>query len=158
MIRMTDETYSVGTLEAQISDLQSEASRLLRNLEIQKDQYESERGETKRRDTDRDVRLSKVTSENESLRSRVKQYADYDEIKRELDIMKFVEFSGMNLDEDADNEFEDSASVSDIVRMPDPNADKANRSRGKPLENLLMGKNRKLQEDLTSLRVRYHRL
>lgn len=37
--------------------------------------------------------------------------------------------------------------------MPDPNADKANQNRGRPLENLLMGKNRKIQEQLTVLRV-----
>lgn len=44
--------------------------------------------------------------------------------------------------------------LSDIVRMPDPNADKANAHRGKPLENLLMAKNRKLQDELTTMRVR----
>lgn len=43
--------------------------------------------------------------------------------------------------------------AADLVRMPDPNADKANLHRGKPLENLLMAKNRKLQDELTSLRV-----
>ena len=59
------------------------------------------------------------------------------------------------MDEDAELEFDDSASVSgsSAVRLPDPNADKANRSRGKPLENLLLAKNRKLQAELTSLRV-----
>lgn len=46
-------------------------------------------------------------------------------------------------------------SVADLVRMPDPNANTANRHRGKPLENLLMAKNRKLQDELTGLRVRH---
>lgn len=54
----------------------------------------------------------------------------------------------MDLDEVAEDD------ASELVRMPDPNADKANLVRGKPLENLLMGKNRKLQDELTSLRVR----
>lgn len=53
----------------------------------------------------------------------------------------------MDLDEVAEDD------ASELVRMPDPNADKANAHRGKPLENLLMGKNRKLQDELTSLRV-----
>lgn len=44
-------------------------------------------------------------------------------------------------------------SVADLVQMPDPNADKANQHRGKPLENLLMAKNRKIQDELTGLRV-----
>jgi homeobox protein cut-like len=56
----------------------------------------------------------------------------------------------MDLDDVPDGE----DSVADLVRMPDPNADKANRHRGKPLENLLMSKNRKLQDGLTGLRVR----
>lgn len=97
------------------------------------------------------------------------QYADYDELKRELDIMKvlylflvylgrcglrpaqYVEFAGLTLDEE---DLDDSVSIASDVRMPDPNADKANKARGKPLENLLMSKNRKLQDQLTSLRVR----
>ena len=48
----------------------------------------------------------------------------------------------------------DLDTFSDLVKMPNPNADKANRHRGKPLENLLMAKNRKLQDELTGLRVR----
>ena len=48
--------------------------------------------------------------------------------------------------------------VSDLVRMPDPNADKANSHRGKPLENLLMAKNRKLQDELTNMRVAHEEL
>lgn len=55
----------------------------------------------------------------------------------------------MALDEGAG----DSDSMNDVVSMPDPNAEKANRHRGKPLENLLMAKNRKLQDELTGLRV-----
>lgn len=68
---------------------------------------------------------------------------------------QFVEFSGTNLDEGNDVVDDDTTSQSDsIVRMPDPNADKANLNPGKPLENLLMSKNRKIQEQLTTLRVR----
>lgn len=48
---------------------------------------------------------------------------------------------------------EDDSIADELVRMPDPNADKANQHRGKPLETLLMAKNRKLQDELTGLRV-----
>lgn len=41
----------------------------------------------------------------------------------------------------------------DSLHLPDPNAHKANRQQGKPLESLLMAKNAKLQDDLTLLRV-----
>lgn len=161
------------TLESQVSDLQSEASRLLRKLEVQKEETDRERQEAKRRMEEREKEHVEREKEVANLRDKVRQRADYDELKRELEIMKvrsrrepspvevvasetlvpqFVEFSGMSLDEGAEGE--DDESVSDAVRLPDPNADKANLHRGKPLESLLMGKNRKMQDELTSLRVR----
>lgn len=104
--------------------------------------------------------LPEQGAEIESLKARVKQYADYDEVKRELGIMKvcvialvgscflepeccifpqFVEFG----EDDGDE-----------APMPDPNADKANLQQGQSLEGLLMAKNRKLLEELTKIRVR----
>lgn len=41
----------------------------------------------------------------------------------------------------------------DSMRLPDPNADKANAAHGRSLENLLASKNKRLQQDLTELRV-----
>jgi len=63
---------------------------------------------------------------------------------------------------DLDDLAPDSASsVSDLIlpRLPDPNAAKANAaSRPAPLENLLMAKNRKLQDEVTALRVAHDEL
>lgn len=96
-------------------------------------------------------------TEIESLRSKVKQFGDYDEIKRELEIMKvnlcmvrvtdiqYVEFSGGDMDDDD-------------VKLPDPNADVANKQLGQSLENLLVSKNRRLLEDLTKIRVSWEDL
>lgn len=110
------------------------------------------------------------TSELESLRTRLRQYDDYDEIKRELEIMKvgdgsllssplvwytdswctqFVEFAGANYDDDDTIEGGDSD-----VKMPDPNAHKSNQQPAKSLEALVHAKNKRLVEDLTKLRVR----
>jgi hypothetical protein len=41
----------------------------------------------------------------------------------------------------------------EAMRLPDPNADKANAQHGRSLENLLANKNKRLQEELTNLRV-----
>ena len=94
----------------------------------------------------------------EQLRTRIRQYGDYDEIKRELEIMKYVEFAG--LDEDADEEdgteegYDTGANgVNGHVKLPDPNADKANAQRGKSLEALLALKNKRILEELTKFRV-----
>ncbi|ORY89725.1 CASP C terminal-domain-containing protein [Leucosporidium creatinivorum] len=142
----------VTVLESQISDLQTEASRLIRSLDEQKELAEKERKEDGRKVDELLKEKTAKAKEVEELKERVKQFADYDEVKRELEIMKYVEFAGMDLDEVAEDD------ASELVRMPDPNADKANAHRGKPLENLLMGKNRKLQDELTSLRVAHEEL
>ncbi|CEQ41956.1 SPOSA6832_03735 [Sporobolomyces salmonicolor] len=139
----------VAVLESQVSDLEDEASRLMRSLDAQKELFETERAETSKKlealERDQTVKDKEI----EGLREKAKQFADYDELRRELEIMKYVEFAGMNLD---DVPGESGDSVADLVRLPDPNADKANQQRGKPLENLLMAKNRKLQDELTALR------
>jgi hypothetical protein len=62
----------------------------------------------------------------------------------------------MDLD-DMSDEFDGDGDES-LVRLPDPNADKANLQRGKPLENLLMAKNRKMQDEVTALRVAHDEL
>jgi homeobox protein cut-like len=44
------------------------------------------------------------------------------------------------------------------VRLPDPNADVANKELGRSLENLLVSKNRRLLDELTKLRVSWEEL
>ncbi|KIM21551.1 hypothetical protein M408DRAFT_29456 [Serendipita vermifera MAFF 305830] len=88
--------------------------------------------------------LASKSSEVEALKTRLKKYADYDEIKRELEIMKYVEFAAGDADEgDLD------------VRLPDP---KANQAQAKSLETLLATKNHKLLEELTRFRVLHSEL
>ncbi|ORY33495.1 putative Golgi vesicle transport-related protein [Naematelia encephala] len=136
----------VKALEGQISELEAEASRLLRALDSLKEaKAEGERAEKKRAD-DAAREIASQAAEIDSLKTRVKQYADYDEIKRELEIMKYVEFSGADFEGDDD------------VRLPDPNANEANKQLGRSLENLLVSKNRRLLEDLTKLRVSWDEL
>jgi homeobox protein cut-like len=109
------------------------------------------------------------SSEIEHLKSRLRKYADYDEIKRELDIMKvssaqmastsllisllqYVEFAGG--EDDAwlsDEELSDQPNGYDVY-LPNPNADKD--ARGKSLEALLAAKNKRILEELTKFRVR----
>ncbi|BGP40941.1 hypothetical protein JCM10449v2_004906 [Rhodotorula kratochvilovae] len=145
----------VEALESQVSDLQTEASRLMRSLDAQNDAFEAERADlVKRVDVLERDQLVK-DREIEAAREKIRQYADYDEVKRELEIMKYVEFAGMDLD---DIPGESGSSVADLVRLPDPNADKANAARPAPLENLLMAKNRKLQDEVTALRVAHDEL
>ena len=112
------------------------------------------------------------TAEVEQLKLKLKGLADYDEIKRELEIMKvrilvfnhagefihrcrcrqYVEFAG--LDADADDDGLSSDNVLGL-QLPNPNASKANDHQTKSLEALLATKNKRILEELTKIRVRY---
>jgi homeobox protein cut-like len=105
------------------------------------------------------------SAEIDGLKARVKQFGDYDEIKRELEIMKvspaidgqttfvlnageqYVEFSGADFDNDDDQ-----------PALPSPSPLSNNTQLGRSLENLLVSKNRRLLEDLTKLRVSWEDL
>ncbi|KAG7527478.1 hypothetical protein FFLO_06893 [Filobasidium floriforme] len=129
-------------LEAQLADSESECARLLRTLDQAKAERERVETESAKRKEEVERELTTTKNELDTARSKIKLYADYDEIKRELEIMKYVEFSGGDMDQDDDS-----------MRLPDPNADKANAQHGRSLENLLASKNKRLQQDLTELRV-----
>ncbi|CAH7671413.1 protein CASP [Phakopsora pachyrhizi] len=150
----------VNALETQITELQGEISTLLSTLETQKQTITQTREEKLKVEEDCNKRIRKLEDEILTLRGKVSQYSDYDEIKRELEIIKYVEFSSLNAEEEGEEEEEDlgheesnTSSVNLTIKMPNPNAEKANRQQTKSLENLLMAKNRKLQDDLTNLRV-----
>ncbi|KAI9141172.1 CASP C terminal-domain-containing protein [Paraphysoderma sedebokerense] len=73
--------------------------------------------------------LNQKTEENEKLRTALEQRSDYEQIRKELQILKFVEFADMP---------ESTDSV--------------------PLERLLLSKNKKLENELTALKVEHSRL
>ncbi|WWC71958.1 uncharacterized protein I206_105917 [Kwoniella pini CBS 10737] len=151
----SQQAEKVKVLESQIEDLEAEASRLLRALdEIKERNAESQKAAKKKEDE----LVKEVASQNteiHGLKTKVKQYSDYDEIKRELEIMKYVEFSGADFEND---EEESSDYASPALTLPDPNASVANKSLNRSLENLLVSKNRRLLEDLTKLRVSFEDL
>ncbi|KAG8711960.1 hypothetical protein FRC12_009099 [Ceratobasidium sp. 428] len=138
----SDSVQRIQSLESQLSESDSEAQRLRVAFEELKRSTSESISVIEKKLLEAEKESSGRGIEIESLRNRIKQYADYDEIKRELGIMKFVEF-GQDDDE---------------APMPDPNADKANLQQGQSLEGLLMAKNRKLLEELTKLRVLHSEL
>lgn len=71
-----------------MTELELEASRLLRALDqVKETKAETERAENKRAE-DAARESANQATEIDSLRTKVKQFSDYDEIKRELEIMK----------------------------------------------------------------------
>ncbi|KAJ7772547.1 CASP C terminal-domain-containing protein [Mycena maculata] len=145
----TENSDRVKSLEAQVADLEVESERMSRVLEAQKQAASDAEltGHKKADEFSRDIQ--KKAAEIDQLKQRLKQYGDYDEIKRELEIMKYVEFAG--LDEDADEEGDEREKNG--LQLPNPNAQKANAERGKSLEALLATKNKRILEELTRFRI-----
>ncbi|QRV79542.1 hypothetical protein RhiJN_07557 [Ceratobasidium sp. AG-Ba] len=139
----SDSAQRVQSLESQLTESDAEAQRLRVAFEELKKTTSESIIAIEKRLSEAEKESASRAAETESLKSRIKQYGDYDEIKRELGIMKFVEFG-----QDDDDE----------APMPDPNADKANLQQGQSLEGLLMAKNRKLLEELTKIRVLHSEL
>jgi len=147
----------IQTLESQITELQNETTRLLSTLEAQKNTIEEYQVQRSKMETEYTRQTKKLEQEISALKEKVAQYADYDEIKRELEIIKYVEFASLNPEDEDNAGYDDcspeSSSLNLAIKMPNPNAEKANKQQTKSLETLLISKNRKLQDDLTTLRV-----
>ncbi|KAH7929825.1 hypothetical protein BV22DRAFT_1029001 [Leucogyrophana mollusca] len=142
-------------LQARTSELESECEHLSQVLEAQRTLTAQTQADASKKIDEISRESTEKANEVEQLKQRLRQYGDYDEIKRELEIMKYVEFAG--LEDDADEDEETDADEMD-VHLPNPNADKANAQRGKSLEVLLATKNKRMLEELTRFRILHSEL
>lgn len=92
-LALTGAYRSVRSLESQNSELQTEASRLLRLLELQKEESQNQAAAAQKQHDDLAKNTETWQSELQSLRAKVKQFDDYDEIRRELEIMKVIKIT-----------------------------------------------------------------
>jgi homeobox protein cut-like len=125
--------------------LQSENSSLLRKLDAARFDKDSERHTWEAKLLQAERTATKASVEKEELRSRLAKVADYDEIRRELEMIRSVEFATGDDDEEAGEGAEGTTAETngDVTRSKDKNS----------LEQLLMARNKKLTDDLTLLRV-----
>ncbi|KAK7529234.1 CASP C terminal-domain-containing protein [Phyllosticta citribraziliensis] len=123
--------------------LQSENSSLLRKLEAAKFEKDSERRkiETETRTLERE--LESLKKDRDALREKVNSWGDYDNVKRELEVLKSIEFATGD-DDDADPAEEAGEGKS--------------KGKGETLEQLLLARNKKLSNELTVLRVSHQDL
>ncbi|KAF7782308.1 hypothetical protein Agabi119p4_1684 [Agaricus bisporus var. burnettii] len=143
----------VRGLEAQISDLEAETGRLSRAFEQQRTSSAEIEAFANKKVEEFSRELQKKTLDVDQLKQKLRNFHDYDEIKRELEIMKYVEFAAL---EDASEESADEED--DDLHLPDPNAEKANSKHGKSLEVLLATKNKRILEELTKFRILHSEL
>ncbi|KAK2464237.1 hypothetical protein APHAL10511_003694 [Amanita phalloides] len=145
-----DASDRVKSLEAQVAELEAEIDRLSASLEAQKlVAFEAQALRNKKvEEMSREV--NKKVAEIEHLKTRLRHYGDYEEIKRELEILKHVEFSGFDDDVEEDDEPNGHAIH--------PIGGKANGQYSKSLEALLATKNKRISEELTKIRILYGEL
>jgi homeobox protein cut-like len=120
--------------------LRSENSSLLRRIDNARYDKEAETNalESKLRSLEKEANTLKA--DRESLQTRVQKWSDYDEVKRELEMLRSIEFAAVD---DVDLDGSDGPHANG-------NADK---SKGETLEQLLISRNKKLSNELTDLRV-----
>ncbi|KAI2744046.1 hypothetical protein DTO013E5_3312 [Penicillium roqueforti] len=125
--------------------LQSENSSLLRKLDAARFDKNSERHTWEAKLLQSERAASKAAVEREELRVRLAKVADYDEIRRELEMIRSIEFAAGDDDEPGDGAGGGSA--------VDANGEGAKSKDKNSLEQLLMARNKKLTDDLTVLRM-----
>ncbi|KAK7692571.1 hypothetical protein QCA50_004201 [Cerrena zonata] len=143
----------VRDLESKITELETETDRLSQALDAQKSMASETQAKMAKQLEESVREVQKRVMEVDQLRHKLKLYSDYDEIKRELEIMKYVEFAGLDEDEDGQVLLVNGNHDALGLHLPSPNADKANAQRGKSLEVLLATKNKRILEELTKFRI-----
>ena len=120
--------------------MRSENSSLIRKLDTARVEREGLKRDldAKLRSIEREVSLLK--EEKESLKNKVQKWSDYEEVKQELEVLKSIEFSTGDDDE-----------MKDLVEG-------GGKAKGDTLEKLLLGRNKKLGDELTVLRVSHQDL
>jgi len=88
MVRRLGHRRRTKRLEAQLVEAESECARLSRTLDQVKAERERIQAEATNRREDVERELGMTKNELEVAKSKIRLYADYDEIKRELEIMK----------------------------------------------------------------------
>ena len=123
--------------------LRSENSSLLRRLDSARYDKDAEKSslETKVRGVEREIAALKA--DRDALRTKVQKWSDYDEVKRELEMLRSIEFATV---EDVDlGDGDDASHTNGTVK-------------GESLEQLLLARNKKLSNELTELRVSHQEL
>ncbi len=139
LARATSHSISSHSAEADadLLRLQSENSSLLRKVEEARFEKDAERRKLDDKVRQADRQRVQLAAELQDLSAKVQKYSDYDEIKRELEVLRTIELSI----EDEDEEVERPANGS------------IDTAKGQSLEQLLMARNKKLSSEMTLARV-----
>lgn len=144
LAQATSQSTHTQEEDPQVLRLQSENSSLLRRLESIRFEREGEKRKAEEQTKQLERQHRSATEESQDLRKKLQKCSDYDEIKRELDMLKSIELSV-----DDDNDANEEAPVTNGASSD---------AKKNSLEQLLLARNKKLSEDLTLLRVSHKEL
>lgn len=120
--------------------MRSENSSLIRKLDSARLEKDSLKRDLDSRLRSMEREVSGLKDEKDSLKVKLQKWSDYDEVKQELEVLKSIEFSTGDDDDLAGT------------------ADEEGAEKGNSLEKLLLGRNKKLGDELTVLRVSHQDL
>lgn len=125
--------------------LQSENSALLRKLDAARYDKDSTRHSWEAKILQAERNASKSAAERDELRSRLEKVADYEDVRRELEMLKSIEFAAGDEEDAAEVETDggDAAGTNGSAKT----------SNEKGLEQLLLARNKKLNDELATLRA-----
>jgi len=125
--------------------LQSENSSLLRKLDAARFDKDSTRHTWEAKLLQAERTATKAAAERDELRSRLDKCADYEDIRRELEMIKSIELAAGDDDDDGD-----TTTLNDTAGT---NGDAPKSKEKNSLEQLLLARNKKLNDELAVLRV-----
>ncbi|KAF9904414.1 hypothetical protein EC991_002688 [Linnemannia zychae] len=129
-----------ATLEQTIENQDAELQNLTTALENLKTSSKKQITALERKTITLQREVQERTEEIEATKRKLEQYKDYETVKSELEVLKYIEFSGSR-GTDADDDWDER-----VLTLASKNLEK-------PIEILLMEKNRKLENELTELKV-----
>lgn len=136
--------------DPQMLRLQNENWALMKKLDLAKEQVEDDKREWDRKIKILERSLEEVKADKIVLKAKVDRWGDYEEVKRELEILKSIEFA--TGDEDEDDEILDFSKSQPDTRTKDTSGGK------ETLEQLLLCRNKKLSNELTVSRISHQDL
>ncbi|KAK0532796.1 hypothetical protein OC835_003209 [Tilletia horrida] len=149
----------IAELTSSLADARTQAESLREALSLERTRAEHAEHEHTRRVDELARKSETAQRENAGLRERLAKLADYDEIKRELSIFRSVEFAQY---EDADVGISPAGGAADDAPAGPQNAEApggaAAQAETKTFESMLVQKNKRLQDELTSERVAHNEL
>ncbi|TVY29280.1 Protein CASP [Lachnellula hyalina] len=129
--------------------MRSENSSLMRKMDAARVERDAKKRELDGRLRSLEREIGMLKEERDSLKTKVQKWSDYEDVKQELEVLKSIEFS---TGDDDDQDIPDSVASHKGVENG------ASKGKGDTLEQLLLARNKKLSDELTILRVSHQDL